>query len=144
MILPLQDGAPICMIFETDDLGAEAIHALGIHSEIQKCLNSVHTSYTSAVLNNCVLCKWYRYFYSVSEMVQTGTILEFIIPHTNVGVNGEALQLHAVYKKPYFFITSHARIRIRYCKSHKNLYQVLQVTCTASEHAMKSKVSLSP
>ena len=37
MILPLQDGAPICMIFETDDLGAEAIHALGIHSEIQKC-----------------------------------------------------------------------------------------------------------
>ena len=43
-------------------------------------------------------------------------------------VNGKALQLHAVYKKPYlFFIASHARIhistathmkiRIRYCKS---------------------------
>ena len=41
-------------------------------------------------------------------------------------VNGEALQLHVVYKKPYFFTTSHARIRIstasdtririRYCK----------------------------
>ena len=45
-----------------------------------------------------------------------------------MGVNGEALQLHAVYKKPYFFTASHARIRIsttnhvririRYCKSH--------------------------
>ena len=43
-----------------------------------------------------------------------------------MGVNGEALQLDAVYKKPYFFTTSytricistasHARIRIRYCK----------------------------
>ena len=40
------------------------------------------------------------------------------------------------------------RIHIRYCKSHENLYQVLQVTCAASERAMKSKVcmikSLSP
>ena len=55
-----------------------------------------------------------------------------------MGVNGEALQLHAVYKKPYFLLqvtresvsvlqvtresvsgtTSHARIRIRYYKSH--------------------------
>ena len=55
-----------------------------------------------------------------------------------MGVNGEALQLHAVYKKPYFFTarhvrirsstishvricastTSHARIHIRYCRSH--------------------------
>ena len=34
-----------------------------------------------------------------------------------MGVNGEALQLHAVHKKPHF-----------YYKSHKNLYQVLQVT----------------
>ena len=85
-----------------------------------------------------------------------------------MGVNGEALQLHAVYKKPYFLLqvmresvsvlqvtresisdtTSHARIHIRYYKSRKNPYQVLQVTCAASEHAMKSKVrmmkSLSP
>ena len=45
-----------------------------------------------------------------------------------MGVNGEALQLHVVYKKPHFFTTSHARIRIsttshaririRYYKSH--------------------------
>ena len=86
-----------------------------------------------------------------------------------MGVNEEALQLHAVYKKPYFLLqvmresasvqqvtqesasvlqvtqesvsgtTSHTRIRIRY---------ILQVMCTASERAMKSKVhmikSLSP
>ena len=54
-----------------------------------------------------------------------------------MGVNGEALQLHAVYKS-----------RIFYCKSRENLYQVLQVMCTASERAMKSEVrvikSLSP
>ena len=74
------------------------------------------------------------------------------------GVNGEVLQLHAVYKKPSFFTTSHARIRIRYYKScenpyqvlqvRENPYQVLQVTCAVSECAMKSKVriikSLSP
>ena len=45
-----------------------------------------------------------------------------------MGVNGEALQLHAVHKS-----------RIFYYKSHDNPYQVLQVTCAASEHAMKSK-----
>ena len=75
-----------------------------------------------------------------------------------MGVNGEALQLRAVYKKPYFFTTSHATIRIsttshariciRYYKSRENPYQVLQVTCAASERAMKLKVcmikSLSP
>ena len=43
-----------------------------------------------------------------------------------MGVNGEALQLHAVYKKAVFFTrshtriristTSHMRIRIKYCK----------------------------
>ena len=46
-------------------------------------------------------------------------------------VNGEALQLNTVYKKPYFF-TSHARI----------LYQVLQVMRATSERAMKSKVCM--
>ena len=54
-----------------------------------------------------------------------------------MGVNEEALQLHTVYKKPYF-----------YYKSHENLYQVLQVMCTVSERAMKLNVrmvkSLSP
>ena len=39
--------------------------------------------------------------------------------HKCLGVDGEALQLHAVYKKYY--------------KSHENPYQVLQVTCAASE-----------
>ena len=44
-------------------------------------------------------------------------------------VNGEALQLYAVYKKPYFLLqvtqesvsgtASHARILIRYYKSHE-------------------------
>ena len=48
-----------------------------------------------------------------------------------MGVNEEALQLHAVYKKPYF-----------YYKSHENLYQVLQVTCAASDCAMKLKVRM--
>ena len=52
------------------------------------------------------------------------------LSHTNV--------LHAVYKKPYIF----------YFKSRENPYQVLQVTCAASERAMKLKVrmikSLSP
>ena len=51
----------------------------------------------------------------------------FIIHLTHANVNEEALQLHAVNKKPYF---------------------LLQVTCTVSEHTMKSKVcmikSLSP
>ena len=35
-----------------------------------------------------------------------------------MGVYGEALQLCAVYKKPYFFTASHVRIRIRVPHSH--------------------------
>ena len=74
-----------------------------------------------------------------------------------MGVNGEALQLHAAYKKSYFLlqvtresvsVLQVTKIRIKYCKSRENPYQVLQVTCDASERAMKSKVrtvkSLSP
>ena len=75
-----------------------------------------------------------------------------------MGVNGEALQLHTVYEKPYFFYyKSHENLYqyykscenlYQYYKSHENPYQVLQVTRTASEHAMKLKVrmikSLSP
>ena len=44
-----------------------------------------------------------------------------------MGVNGKAMQLPAVYKKAVFFM------------SHENLYQVLQLTCAAFEHAMKPK-----
>ena len=68
-----------------------------------------------------------------------------------MGVNGEALQLRGVYKKLYFFTTSHVRIRInttshvririRYYKSHT-------FVIIMSEGAMKLKVrmikSLSP
>ena len=49
-----------------------------------------------------------------------------------MGVNGEAFQLHAVYKSHIFYYKSR--------KSHENTYQVQQVTCAASECAMKSKV----
>jgi len=44
--------------------------------------------------------------------------------HECMEVNGEALQLHAVYKitashtRSVLNTTSHVRIRIRYCKSH--------------------------
>ena len=72
-------------------------------------------------------------------------------------VNGEALQLHSVYKKPFFYNKSHenpyqyyksCENLYQYYKSRENPYQVLQVRCAASEHAMKSKIrmikSLSP
>ena len=62
-----------------------------------------------------------------------------------MGVNGEALQLHAVYR--IFYCKSRENL-YQYYKSHENPYQVLQVTRAASERAMKSKVrvikSLSP
>ena len=48
-----------------------------------------------------------------------------------MGVNGEALQLHSVYKKPHFFYASHARICImQCCKSQvtQESVSVLQVT----------------
>ena len=65
-----------------------------------------------------------------------------------MGVNGEALQLHAVYIKPYFFYCKSRKNPCQYYKLRENPYQVLQVTRTASEGAMKSKVrmikSLSP
>ena len=57
-----------------------------------------------------------------------------------MGVYGEALQLHAVYKKPYFLLWV-TRESDQYCKSHENPYLVLQVTCAVSERAIKSKGS---
>ena len=45
-------------------------------------------------------------------------IMVFIILLTHANVDGEALQLHTVYKEPYFFTTSHARIRITNSTSH--------------------------
>ena len=66
------------------------------------------------------------------------------------GVNGEALQLRAVYKKLYFYYKSHENpyqvLRATWklvsilLQVTWELYQVLQVTWAASECAMKSKV----
>ena len=58
-----------------------------------------------------------------------------------MGVNGEALQLHAVYKSGIFYYKSRENL-YQYCKSRENPYQVLQVTCVVSERAMKSKVRM--
>ena len=41
--------------------------------------------------------------------------------HECMGVNGEALQLHAVYKKAYFYCKSRENLN-QYYKSHENLY----------------------
>ena len=43
-----------------------------------------------------------------------------------MGVNGETLQLHTVYKKPYFLLKSREN-PYQYCKSCENPYQVLQM-----------------
>ena len=78
----------------------------------------------------------------------------------SMGVNGEALQLHAVHKKPYFNESCENPYQYykscdnpyqyyklcenpyQYYKSCKDLNWVLQVTYAASELAMKSKGSM--
>ena len=60
-----------------------------------------------------------------------------IIRLTHTNVNWEALQLHTVYKKPYLYYKSRENL-YQYYKSCENPYQVVQVTCAASERAMKS------
>ena len=68
----------------------------------------------------------------------------------SMGINGEALQLHAVHKKPYFNESCKNPYQYykscenpyQYYKSCKDLNRVLQVTCAASELAMKSKGSM--
>ena len=57
-----------------------------------------------------------------------------------MGVNGEALQLHTVYKKPYFLLQVMWE-SVSVLQVTQNPYQVLQVMCAASEHAIKSKGS---
>ena len=52
------------------------------------------------------------------------------------GASGEALQLHAVYKKPHFFLCKSRENLCQYYKSCENPYQVLQVTRAVSECAM--------
>ena len=67
-----------------------------------------------------------------------------------MGVNGEALQLHVVHKKPYFYYKSRKNL---YCTtSHTRICIVVQVMqesisgstsdMRASERAMKSKVHM--
>ena len=61
-----------------------------------------------------------------------------------MGVSGEALQLHIVYKKSYFFTTSHARIHISatsYARIHIYVCIRYYKSC-ASEHAIKLKVRM--
>ena len=49
--------------------------------------------------------------------------------HECMGVNGKALQSHAVHKKLYFFLLQVTQESLSVLqKSHNNLYQVLQVT----------------
>ena len=61
-------------------------------------------------------------------------ILSMSNSHKCTGVNGEALQLHSVYKKPYCKLRENP---YQYYKSRENPYQVLQVTRAASECAIK-------
>jgi len=83
---------------------------------------------------------------------RSNTVMNFIIRLTHVNVwesMGEALQLHTVYKKPYFLLqVTRESVSVLQVMSRENPYQVLQVTRAASECAMKSKVhmikSLSP
>ena len=56
-------------------------------------------------------------------------------------INGEDLQLHVVYKKPYFYNRSCENL-YQYYKSHENPHQVLQVKCAVSERTMESKVCI--
>ena len=51
------------------------------------------------------------------------------------------MQLHTAYKKSHFLLqVTRESVSGIYYKSRANQYQVLQVTCGASERAMKSKV----
>ena len=75
-------------------------------------------------ISSCVdcICKWLYCgsIYAITAIYHTSN------SHECMGINGEALQLHTVYKKLYFLLQvtpefvsgtpSHARIRIRYCK----------------------------
>ena len=73
-------------------------------------------------------CLWY-WLYRLQEHVPVNVIVSN--SSKCMGVNGEALQLHAVYIKLYILL-----------QVHENPYQVVEVTRTASEHAMKLKVHM--
>ena len=64
-----------------------------------------------------ILTTTFRIVLDISKLFRsTNIIYHMSNSHECMGVNGKALQLCIIYKKPYFFITSHARICIRYCK----------------------------
>ena len=78
------------------------------------------------------------------------TIIAIIIrlTHANVWESmGKPCSCTQFIKSRIFYSKSRENL-YQYCKSRENPYQVLQVTCAASERAMKSKVrmikSLSP
>ena len=86
---------------------------------------------------------WLKQFYpSTQELLHCIHMLRTSTSNSCefMGVNGEALQLCTVYKKAAFLY--------QHYNSCENPYQVLQVSCAASDHAMKLKVhmikSLSP
>ena len=72
----------------------------------------------------CSLYKWDKLDLPINVSSHVILIITYQIRDC-MGVNGKALQLHAVY-----------------IKSCKNPYQVLQVTCPGSDCAMKSKVNM--
>ena len=59
--------------------------------------------------------------------------------HEYMGVSGEVNCSYMLYQIFYY---KSRKNPYQYYKSHENLYHVLQVTCTASERAMKSKIHM--
>jgi len=70
-------------------------------------------------------------YYCASHVIYCVSHVIYCVSRDYMGVNGEALQLCAVYKKPYFLL-----------RVMRDSVSVLQVTCSAFECAMKSKVCM--
>ena len=104
--------------------------------DLYMCMNDIVSTVISGALKFVHVCA--RFPVSFARVVNRKMMQDCIIrlAHT-MGVSGEAFQLHTVYKKPYFVL-----------QVTRESVSVLQVTCAASERAMKLKVrminSLSP
>ena len=61
--------------------------------------------------------------------------------HECMGVSEEALQLHAVLKKPFLYHKSHKNLN-QYCHVKIRIRYLLRVTSAAPELAVKSKVRM--
>ena len=73
------------------------------HASFHKILQICHTKYTSSVI--------YKNKHAINTICSTNklSVVCMTYYHTSnsrecMGVNGEGLQLHAVYKKPYFLL----------------------------------------